>query len=177
VIRLRDAAEAARGKVQARGARAHLIQDDLGTAAGARRAMAAAAELVPDLDALVHCVAQPMGGRLLDLDPARVAAAIEANGTSLLYLVQAAQPLLRSGSSVIYLSSRGSQVVLPGYGPAGASKGLSECLVRYLAAELAADGVRVNTIIAGALDTKAFRAVLGCPVTDDLPRRQRRDLG
>ncbi len=88
-----------------REARTHLIQDDLGTAAGARRAMAAAAELVPDLDPLVHCVAQPIGGRLLDLDPARVAAAIEANGTSLLYLVQAAQPLPRSGSSVIYLSS------------------------------------------------------------------------
>ncbi len=117
--------------------------------------MAAAADLVPDLDALVHCVVQPLGGRLLDLEPADVAAVIEVNGTSLLDLVQAAQPLLRSGSSVIYLSSRGSQIALPGYGPAGAPKALGECLVRYLAAELAADGVRVNTIVAGALDTNA----------------------
>jgi enoyl-[acyl-carrier protein] reductase III len=159
----RDAAEETRAEVEARGARGHLIQEDLSTADGTRRGLAAAAELVPDLDALVHCVVKPVGGRLLDMAPADVASVIEANGTSLLWLVQAARPLLRPGSSVIYLSSRGSQVALPDYGPAGAPKALGECLVRYLSAELAEAGVRVNTIAAGPLDTPAFRSVLGDP--------------
>lgn len=171
----RDAAEAARDEVQSRGARAYLIQDDLGTPDGARRAMAAAAEIVPSLDALVHCVVKPVAGRLLDLELAEVASAIETSGTSLLYLVRAARPLLGCGSSVIYLSSRGSQIALPNYGAAGVPKALGEALVRYLAAELASDGVRVNTLVAGALDTKAFRAVLGDP-SDYLARIAPRSL-
>jgi enoyl-[acyl-carrier protein] reductase III len=165
----RDAAEETCAEVEARGARAHLVQEDLSTADGTRRALKTTAELVPDLDALVHCVVKPVGGRLIDMDPAEVASAIEASGTSLLYLVQAARPLLRAGSSVIYLSSRGSQIALPGYGPAGVPKALGECLVRYLSAELAEAGVRVNTIAAGPLDTPAFRTVLGDP-TDYLAR-------
>jgi hypothetical protein len=63
----------------------------------------------------------------------------------------------------------------PGTARAGAPKALGECLVRYLAAELAADGVRVNTIVAGALDTNAFRAVLGDP-TDHLARISSKSL-
>lgn len=76
----RKEAEAAREEVQARGARAHLIQEDLGTAGGASRAMAGAGELVPSLDVLVHSIVQPLGGRLLDLEPAQVAEVIGRTG-------------------------------------------------------------------------------------------------
>lgn len=46
---------------------------------------------------------------------------------------QAAKPLLRPGSSIVFLSSRGTRQVVPNYGVIGAGK----ALVRYLVPELA----------------------------------------
>lgn len=50
---------------------------------------------------------------------------------------QAAKPLLRPGSSIVFLSSRGTRQVVPNYGVIGAGKALAEALVRYLVPELA----------------------------------------
>jgi enoyl-[acyl-carrier-protein] reductase (NADH) len=97
----------------------------------------------------------------LDADPVALTEAITLNGTSLVYLVQAARPLLRPGSSIVFLSSRGSRQVVPSYGAIGAGKALAEALVRYLAPELAALGVRINCIAPGTLDTEAVRNLFG----------------
>jgi enoyl-[acyl-carrier-protein] reductase (NADH) len=87
--------------------------------------------------------------------------ALDANGTSLLWLVKAARPLMQRGSTVLYLTSRGARAVYPGYGSLGPAKALAESLVRYLAVELAPDGIRVNAFAPGAQDTGALRTVFG----------------
>ena len=154
------AAEAVR-RIEARGARAHPVQEDVGTPAGARRLMAEVAERVDRLDQLVHCAVQVLPGTALDADPDEFTRAVNLNGTALHYLVQAALPLFRPGSTVFFVSSRGGRAVLPNYAAVGVAKALGESLVRYLAVELAPLGVRINAVAPGALDTAAFRQTFG----------------
>jgi NAD(P)-dependent dehydrogenase (short-subunit alcohol dehydrogenase family) len=77
-------------------------------------------------------------------------------------LVQAAQE--ETGAFpryVLGVSSDGAQVCHEGYDLAGAAKAVLETLCRYLAVRLRADGVRVNAVRPGLLDTQSSRAVLG----------------
>jgi enoyl-[acyl-carrier protein] reductase III len=155
------AAEAAVAELRALGADAHAIPSDVATPAGARALIAEAARRVDRIDLLVHCAVRVLVGPVLQADPDAFASAITLNGTSLAYLVQAALPLLRRGSSVVFLSSRGSRQVVPNYAAIGAGKALAEALVRYLAPELAPLGVRINSIAPGTLDTEAVRNLFG----------------
>jgi enoyl-[acyl-carrier protein] reductase III len=64
--------------------------------------------------------------------------------------------MMPRGSSVIGLSSLGSTRVLENYALVGASKAALEALVRYLAVELAPQGIRVNAVSAGVVETGAL---------------------
>jgi NAD(P)-dependent dehydrogenase (short-subunit alcohol dehydrogenase family) len=143
------------------GGRAHAIQADVSTAEGARRALVRVAEQTDQLDLIVHGAVKVLVGPLLDQEPEQFVEAIVVNGASPVLLVQAARPLFRRGSSVIYLSSRGSRQIVPGYACIGAGKALGEALVRYLVPELAPLGVRINAIAPGTLDTEAVRNLFG----------------
>ena len=46
---------------------------------------------------------------------------------------------------------------VPGYAPIGVGKAAVEALTRYLAMELGPDGIRVNTVSAGPIDTDSLR--------------------
>jgi enoyl-[acyl-carrier protein] reductase III len=157
------AAEQTAREISERGAEPHAIRADVSTPEGAGELLARVAERTERLDQLVHCAVDPLSGPVLEVDPERFRRAVELNGVALVYLVQAALPLLGSGSSVFLLSSRGSHRAIPGYAALGAAKALGESLVRYLAVELAPRGVRANVVSAGALDTEAFRAALKNP--------------
>ena len=160
---LRDeaAAEAAVATLRALGARAHAIRGDVATPADVAAVLSEVAGVVETLDLIVHCAVRVLVGPLLSLDPVAFGEAIALNGVSLVTLVQAARPLLRRGSSIIFLSSRGSRQVIAGYGAIGAGKALAEALVRYLVPELAPLGVRINCIAPGTLDTEAVRNLFG----------------
>jgi NAD(P)-dependent dehydrogenase (short-subunit alcohol dehydrogenase family) len=62
---------------------------------------------------------------------------------------------------VIGISSDGGEVCHPGYDLVGVSKAVLETLCRYLAVRLKGDGVRVNAIRPGFLDTQSSRATFG----------------
>jgi enoyl-[acyl-carrier protein] reductase III len=59
-------------------------------------------------------------------------------------------------SSIIALSSLGSERVLDNYALVGTSKAALEALVRYLAVELAPQDIRVNAVSAGLVETGAL---------------------
>jgi enoyl-[acyl-carrier-protein] reductase (NADH) len=110
---------------------------------------------------VVHCAVDAYASTALDADPVRFARAVTTNGTSLLFLVQAALPLLSRGSTVLYLTSRGGRIVVPNYAAVGVAKALAESLMRYLAVELAPKGVRINAIAPAIIETDAVRALFG----------------
>jgi enoyl-[acyl-carrier protein] reductase III len=80
---------------------------------------------------------------------------LNANARALLSLARVAAPAMPAGSSIVAISSLGSQRVLDNYSLIGTSKAALEALVRYLAVELA-PAIRVNAVSAGVVETGAL---------------------
>jgi enoyl-[acyl-carrier protein] reductase I len=87
--------------------------------------------------------------------------AVDVSAYSLLALTRAALPMMPQGGSVIALTYLGSEKVVPGYNVMGVAKAALESTARYLAFDLGARKVRVNTISAGPLKTLSAMAVGG----------------
>ncbi|MEE9451588.1 MAG: SDR family oxidoreductase, partial [Gammaproteobacteria bacterium] len=81
---------------------------------------------------------------------------METNAFALNILIQKAKARMPSGSSVIALSSLGASRAIPNYAFIGASKAALESLVRSLSLELAEDGITLNIVSAGVVDTDAL---------------------
>ncbi|HET6860565.1 MAG TPA: SDR family oxidoreductase [Streptomyces sp.] len=117
------------------------------------------AECGPDLSAVVFCAASGVARRVRDTRPRHVDFTLDTNVKGYVETYRAAlAPLGRNRGSLVAFTSVGSQRVLPGYGLIGASKAALESLTRYMAVESAEDGVRVNVVCVGAVDTKALRS-------------------
>ncbi|MFT4737634.1 MAG: enoyl-[acyl-carrier protein] reductase III [Cyclobacteriaceae bacterium] len=86
---------------------------------------------------------------------------IAAMGTNLHQWVTSLldQKLLTRDSRIIALTSEGNDRVWKGYGAVGLAKATLETLCKYLAAELAPEGIRVNVIQAGVTDTPSLRMI------------------
>jgi enoyl-[acyl-carrier protein] reductase III len=155
------AAAKAADAVRAAGGKPHLIKGDAGTPEGCAAILATVAKTVTRLDQVVHCAVDAYAAPALEADPHRFAAAVTTNGTSLLFLVQAALPLLDHGSTIFFLTSRGGRIVVQNYAAVGVAKALAESLIRYLATELAPRGIRINAIAPAIVETDAVRAIFG----------------
>lgn len=67
--------------------------------------------------------------------------------------------MMKHGGSLLTLSYLGAERVMPHYNVMGIAKAALEASVRYLAADLGEDGVRVNAISAGPLKTLAASGI------------------
>lgn len=152
-----EAAEETARAIAARGAIPHAIKADMGSFDGIAELMREVSRHTDHLDQLVHAAAAAVTGNLIDISAPELDYLVRANGSSLVHLVREARPLLRRGSSVIFVTSAGATKVLKGYGALGAPKALAEQMVRYLANEVAGQGIRINCISPGPLDTEARR--------------------
>ncbi len=111
------------------------------------------------LDFLLHAVAfapkADLQGRFTDSSAAGFSLAMNISCHSLVRLAKAAEPLMTEGGSIVTLSYYGSEKVIPDYGLMGPVKAALEASVRYLAAELAPQGIRVNALSPGPVKTRA----------------------
>jgi enoyl-[acyl-carrier protein] reductase III len=148
-------------EVSEAGGRPHILKADAGTPEGCAAIIADVRKATDRLDQVVHCALDAYASPALAADPARFASAVTTNGTSLLFLVQAALPLLARGSTVFFLTSRGGRIVVPNYAAIGVAKALAESLIRYLAVELAPKGVRINAVAPAIVETDAVRTLFG----------------
>jgi len=89
--------------------------------------------------------------------------ALDISAYSLIALARVAQPLMekRGGGSILTLTYLGSQRVFAGYNVMGVAKAALESTVRYLAADLGPQKIRVNAISAGPLKTLASAGITG----------------
>jgi enoyl-[acyl-carrier protein] reductase III len=109
------------------------------------------------IDALVHNAATGVIRPALETEDKHWDWTLNANARALLSLTRAAAPTMPRGSSIVAISSLGSMRVLENYVLVGTSKAALESVVRYLAVELAPNGIRVNTVSAGVVETDALQ--------------------
>jgi enoyl-[acyl-carrier protein] reductase I len=118
-----------------------------------------------DLDVLVHALAfakrEDLAGAFVDTSRDGFTLALDVSAYSLVALAREARPLLHRGSSIMTLTYYGAEKVTANYNVMGVAKAALEASVRYLAADLGPDGVRVNAISAGPVRTLAAQGISG----------------
>ncbi len=107
------------------------------------------------LDGLVVNAAKYGMGAALDTSPATFRAYLELNLVASLELVKHALPLLRNGQgkSIVMVSSTLALKPVPGTAIYAASKAALDSLTMSLALELASEGIRVNAVLPGVVNT------------------------
>ncbi|MFB2881146.1 enoyl-ACP reductase FabI [Floridanema aerugineum] len=117
------------------------------------------------LDILIHCLAfakkDDLSGDFSKTTKEGFSLALEISAYSLIQLSGAAKPLMTEGGSIVTLTYLGGVKVIPNYNVMGIAKAALEMNVRYLAAELGPQNIRVNAISAGPIRTLASSAVGG----------------
>ena len=119
------------------------------------------------LDFVVHGAAfasrDEITGRFLNTSRDGFKQALDISAYSLIALARGAQPLMvaRGGGSVLTLTFLGSDRVFPNYNVMGVAKAALESSVRYLAADLGPENIRVNAISAGPVKTLAAAGIGG----------------
>jgi enoyl-[acyl-carrier protein] reductase III len=150
-MRTDRAAEETASELRTLGAEPILVRGNVAS----QRIAEEVAELGP-LDVLIHAAATGVIRPALETEDKHWDWTLSANSRALLSLARAAAPTMPAGSSIVALSSLGSTRVLENYALVGASKAALEALVRYLAVELAPQGIRVNAVSAGVVETGAL---------------------
>jgi NAD(P)-dependent dehydrogenase (short-subunit alcohol dehydrogenase family) len=97
-------------------------------------------------------------GPVMRLRPEPWRHTIDSHVTTFLVGSQRAARLMRGRSgAIVALSSLGARSYVPHYAPVGVGKAAIEALTRYLAMELGPEGIRVNTVSGGPIDTDSLR--------------------
>lgn len=156
-----DAASRAKAELETAGASVTLARADIGDIDGAGLVAAAAAATGEAVSCLVHNAAMIYPTSLLEADLARFTRAVQVNGLSLLYLVSKIRPLLAEGSSIVFITSAGARQPSPRYGALGVAKALGESVMKYLVAELAPAGIRINAVAPGLVRTTSVARMVG----------------
>jgi len=117
------------------------------------------------LDFLIHSIAfaprEALEGDYLKTDRDAFITALEISAYSLTQLARAAAPLMTEGGSIVTMTFHGAEKVYQGYNVMGVAKAALESSVRYLAADLGPQNIRVNAISAGPIQTLSARGVSG----------------
>lgn len=117
------------------------------------------------LDGVLHAIAfsnkDELNGRYADTTRENFKNTMDISAYSLVDLTRRAAPLMTNGGSIITLTYYGSEKSIPNYNVMGVAKSALDSSVRYLAADLGQDGIRVNAISAGPILTRAASGVGG----------------
>ena len=118
------------------------------------------------LDFVIHAVAfaqrEDLAGRFRDTTRAGYHLAQDVSSYSLTAVARRVAPLMEGrDGSIVTLTYLGGQRVVPHYNVMGVAKAALDMSVRYLAADLGPEHIRVNAISAGPVRTLAASGIRG----------------
>ena len=115
------------------------------------------------IDFLIHAIGWAdkayLRGKYMDTPREAFRQALDISCYSFTAAAQRAVPMMKKGGSLLTLSYLGAERVMPHYNVMGVAKAALESSVRYLAADLGSQGIRVNAISAGPMKTLAANGI------------------
>jgi enoyl-[acyl-carrier protein] reductase I len=142
------------------------------------RAFAEVAAGLGGLDYLVHSIAfaaaGDLEGRFIDTPRENFWMSLDVSAYSLTAMAQRAEPLMkaRGGGGIVTMTYLGGERAVPRYNVMGVAKATLDASVRYLAADLGPENIRVNAVSAGPVRTLAARSIPGfTDMTDIVEQR------
>jgi len=116
-----------------------------------------------NLDFVVHCVAfsdkDQLTGRYIDTTTENFVNSLVVSCYSFTAVAQRAEKLMQNGGALLTLTYYGAEKWMPHYNVMGLAKAALESSVRYLAADLGLQNIRVNAISAGPIKTLASSGI------------------
>ena len=115
------------------------------------------------IDFLVHAIAysdkEELKGEYLDTTRENFYKTMDISVYSFTAVAQRAAKMMPNGGSMITLTYYGAEKVMPHYNVMGVAKAALESSVRYLAADLGNDKIRVNSLSSGPIKTLAASGI------------------
>jgi len=116
-----------------------------------------------EIDFIVHAIAfsdkNELDGLYLNTTRDNFLRTMDISVYSFTAVAQRAVPLMKDGGSLLTLTYYGAEQVMPHYNVMGVAKAALEASVKYLAADLGKDNIRVNAISAGPIKTLAASGI------------------
>jgi enoyl-[acyl-carrier protein] reductase III len=157
-FRHRESAEKTAKDIEALGVKAETIRANVGDPAKIDEMFDMIGNKFGHLDILINNAASGVGRPVMDVDVKAWEWTMDINARACLLCAQRAAKLMEGrGGKIVSISSLGSPFVLPNYSIVGISKAALEALTRYLAIELAPQGICVNAVAASAVETEALK--------------------
>ncbi|OZC57126.1 dehydrogenase [Rhodococcus sp. RS1C4] len=147
--------------IEAAGGKALAVQADVSDTAAVEAMIGHAVDRFGSLDVVVANAAASAFKPLMDIHGRHIEKTMGITVQGFLDLVRLALPHMNRGGRVMAVSGWDSFRVLPGHGLLGAAKAAMETIVKYLAIELAANGVSTIGVCPGPIDTDSFRYYAG----------------
>ena len=117
------------------------------------------------LDFVVHAIAfadkDELAGRYVDTSANNFQMSLNISCYSFTAVANRAEKLMLDGGALLTLSYYGAEKTIPHYNVMGVAKAALEASVRYLAADLGPQNIRVNSISAGPIKTLAAAGIAG----------------
>ena len=115
------------------------------------------------IDFIVHAIAysdkEELKGEYVDTTRENFYKTMDISVYSFTAIAQRAAKMMPNGGSMITLTYYGAEKVMPHYNVMGVAKASLESSVRYLAADLGNDKIRVNSLSAGPIKTLAASGI------------------
>jgi len=110
-------------------------------------------------------VLSELTGRFVNTSRSNFKNSLDISCYSFIEVSRRAAEMMPNGGTLLTLTFDGSQRVTPFYNVMGVAKAALEASVRYLAADLGPDGIRVNALSPGPMKTLAGAAIGGARKT------------
>lgn len=141
------------------------LECDVSNSESIKTAFATIEKKFGKIDFIVHSIAfshkDELKGRYIDSTLDNFLTTMHISCFSFVEIAKFAAPLLNNDGSLLSLSYYGAEKAIPNYNVMGVAKAALEASVRYMAADMGPQGIRVNAISSGPIKTLAASAIAG----------------